>query len=1244
MYIKFIFFACVALCLWNTGVLARCVMRGTCAVVNGLEKPCPVDTEPPALLTQLPKEERDHIFSLLELRCPFVLYDESGNLKPDEDILLCCDAEQIRSMTNSMLLAAGVLGRCPTCLGNFVRQICEMNCAPDQARFVNVTTMVTPDNVLYVNEINYRLYNDFMIDAHKSCSGVIVPQSGIPAINLMCGNAPVCDADAWFGFSGNISVNPIAPVQVNFLRWPTPEDSMNARAPLCNETLAGNIPCSCIDCLANCGTLEVEIPDICEVLSVNCIGFSVGITFFVLTAIIFIILTLREYRKYRRQISDSEDLKYVYKVNVVIKIFQKCFQNIGIFTSDHPVLMILFTSWIAFGVSIGISQIIVTANPIELWSAPDSRSRQELNYFNSRFGPFYRASQVFMTFNGLDPFTVGNITYGPAFRLEAIQELIKLENAIIDIGKDDNTVTLTEVCYAPTRYPGVEKRFDQCLSMSITTYLPDRNNINNETYLNSIQGCINNYLALNCLADWGGGADPDMSFGGFSDKNYLEAKTLIINYPIASHLRQEDMVPVFEWEKKFIDLMQDYEKNWKSDFVDIAFGADRSIEDEIDRVSRAEIVPIAISYLIMFCYVILALGNVTRLKSFFVECKISVAVCCIIIVIIAIACAAGILGYTGITISLLALNVIPFFILSVGIDNVFLMVNELHYIESNLKSFEDYKEDLSFNMKRRYVFGKMMKNVGPSMFVSSLTQISCFSIGTISNLPAVRTFAIFAAIALGFLFLFQITIVVGILSIDYRRTVQNRYDIFCCIRKKVLDDENPLQDGARNQGIIQRFMEPYANFILNWRVKITVALLFMAMIGVSVILIPQIEVGLDQEMALPQDSFVYKYLQAVNNILPAGPPVFFVVKSGLNFTNHDHQNVLCGGLTCNEDSLSTQIFVASRNTETTYIQKSSNSWLDDFLEWTTLPGSCCKYNSTDGGFCSSKDESPECEYCSIERSDYAGGLRPAAEAFGKHIPAFLKDPPGEICSKGGLASYGGNVNYVLDSQGLATVYDTKFMAFHKSLVTSKDYFLAVKNAYEISANITKTIQTRTGLDVEVFPYSVFYVYYEQYLTIWEDAFASIGFSLLGALFINFLVTGFNFLTTGALLLNVIMIVVELMGVMFIWNIPLNAVSTINLIVAIGIAVEFCSHMAYAYATSKCPPKEKVHDAIKKVGSTIITGITLTNVPIIVLAFSYTEIIEVFFFRMLFSLVILGFLHGMVFFPVLLSFLNDIKHR
>lgn len=113
---------------------------------------------------------------------------------------------------------------------------------------------------------------------------------------------------------------------------------------------------------------------------------------------------------------------------------------------------------------------------------------------------------------------------------------------------------------------------------------------------------------------------------------------------------------------------------------------------------------------------------------------------------------------------------------------------------------------------------------------------------------------------------------------------------------------------------------------------------------------PHIEIGLDQELSMPHDSHVLKYFQDLKSYLNIGPPVYFVVGEGLDYSKIEDQNLLCGGQYCNSDSLSTQLYLASKLGSETYIGRPSNSWIDDFIDWSSID-KCCKYFPNNGSFC-----------------------------------------------------------------------------------------------------------------------------------------------------------------------------------------------------------------------------------------------------------------------------------------------------
>lgn len=136
---------------------------------------------------------------------------------------------------------------------------------------------------------------------------------------------------------------------------------------------------------------------------------------------------------------------------------------------------------------------------------------------------------------------------------------------------------------------------------------------------------------------------------------------------------------------RFIEVLKDWEANQPSDsLLDIAFSAERSVEDEVARVSESEMSTIIISYLVMFAYIAITLGHINSFRTILLDSKLVLGIGGIVIVLCSVGCSLGVSGYAGITTTLLTVEVIPFLVLAVGVDNIFIIV-QTHHRLSNLK-------------------------------------------------------------------------------------------------------------------------------------------------------------------------------------------------------------------------------------------------------------------------------------------------------------------------------------------------------------------------------------------------------------------------------------------------------------------------------------------------------------------------------------------------------------------------------
>uniref|UniRef100_A0AAY5EZC2 SSD domain-containing protein n=1 Tax=Electrophorus electricus TaxID=8005 RepID=A0AAY5EZC2_ELEEL len=1009
---------------------------------------------------------------------------------------------------------AFVADRCPACFFNFMTLFCELTCSPYQSLFLNATEF-SPDpahNSTNVVKLSYYINQTFADAMYEACMDVQAPSSNVKALGLLCGrDSSTCTPTNWIQYMFNTD-NGQVPFAIDPVFSGTPTHASRADAAY----FAWSPTCS-------------------------------------------------------HQVSCSDLLGERFE-----SALRELFSRWGSFCARRPLLVILVSVVLVTACSTGLAYMRVTTDPVDLWSAPGSRARQEKDYFDQHFGPFFRTEQLIITtpwtnWTSFEPTSGPPIPFSPILTLDLLFQVLDLQTAIEDLEADYNgeKVTLEDICMSP-----LAPYNNNCTILSVLNYFQNSREVLNHTfgdefytyfdYHTHFLYCVSSPVALDdtghfhdpCMGTFGGPVFPWLVLGGYEGTAYSNATALVITFPVNNYLKDTDKLgKARAWEKEFVEFL----KNYSNPNITVAFNSERSIEDEIDRESNSDISTIVVSYAIMFIYVSVALGRIYSFPRILVDSKISLGIAGILIVLSSVACSLGIFSYAGIPLTLIVIEVIPFLVLAVGVDNIFIIVQTFQRDER--MQHEELHQQI----------GRILGDVAPGMFLSSLSETVAFFLGAMSNMPAVRTFSLFAGLAVLIDFLLQISCFVSLLGLDVQRQERNRLDILCCV--KLSDASEEKTDGV----LFYFFKKMYAPFVLKDWVR-------------------------------PLDSYVLDYFGNLSAYLHTGPPVYFVVEDGYDYRTSDGQNRVCGGVGCNNDSLVQQIYTASL--------------MSDYLD---------RAASVSGACVAVVDDS--CVHCRPMTPD--GKRRPNGTDFTRFLPMFLSDNPNIKCGKGGHAAYSAAVQ--LKDNGTA-VGATHFMSYHTILNTSADSISAMKMARQLAHNISLSmgLANRT---YHVFPYSVFYVFYEQYLTIAHDTALNLGVSLAAIFVVSTVLLGFELWSAALVSLTIAMILVNMFGVMWLWSISLNAVSLVNLVMSCGISVEFCSHIVRGFSVStKATRVERAQEALSHMGSSVFSGITLTKFGgILILALSKSQIFQVFYFRMYLAIVLLGALHGLVFLPVLLSY-------
>uniref|UniRef100_A0A9J7ZK85 SSD domain-containing protein n=1 Tax=Cyprinus carpio carpio TaxID=630221 RepID=A0A9J7ZK85_CYPCA len=889
----------------------------------------------------------DH-YELFKSVCPMLAHGEGKTLA-------CCSFRQLTALQSSLTLSKAVLIRCPSCADNFAHIHCATTCSPNQSQILKITktaNITQPAGMVKEAVVGYEAYvsTSFSDASFRSCKNVRIPATGGYAIATMCGRygATLCTPQRWLDFQGDSS-NGLAPLDINFKLLP---DGQTAGLPPgavlfagtalnCNETTpTGGEACSCQDCEQSCPAVP-QPPPLPEPFMIGRLDGVLVICIIVFSCI-FLLLICYVILEYTIRYQKSKGAR---KASLATQEFLgSLFQTWGTIMARYPLIVLPVCLVVVLAFAVGIKDIELTTDPVQLWSAPQSRAMREKAFHDANFDPFYRTNQLILT----APDSHIKI-YGVCFfHADLIIELLELQQKIqaIEFWSDElnRTASLKDVCYAPLN-PDNPSLTD-CAVNSLPQYFQNSmDNLNAQVNMTELGVtkevdwrdhfiyCVNSPLSfkditalgMSCMADYGGPVFPFLAVGGYENEEYTTAEALILTFSLNNYARTDVKFKVAEeWERGFLEIVQEYQKNPNTNFT-FAYMAERSLEDEINRTTAEDIPIFMISYAVIFLYIAVALGEYSSCKRILVDSKFLVGLGGILVVGCSVMASMGFYAWIGIPSSLVILQVVPFLVLAVGADNIFIFVLE-------------YQRDMRrTGEKREEHIGRVLGNVAPSMLLCSLSESVCFFLGALSTMPAVKSFALYAALAVLMDFILQMTAFVALLSLDARRQDANRCEIACCVTVKTPHPSEP------NQGVLLPLMKKYyAPALLNPVSRVLVMVVFLATFCACVFLLFHVKVGLNQELAMPSDSYMLDYFAYLYKYFEVGVPTYFITTKGFNFTSEEGINAVCSSVGCDQFSFTQKLRYATEYPERSYLAIPASSWVDDYIDWLNPGSKCCR--------------------------------------------------------------------------------------------------------------------------------------------------------------------------------------------------------------------------------------------------------------------------------------------------------------
>ena len=774
----------------------------------------------------------------------------------------------------------------------------------------------------------------------------------------------------------------------------------------------------------------------------------------------------------------------------------------------------------------------------KLWVPADTQAQDDLKYVDGYYGSEARFGEVIVK-----PADGGD-ALRPAILAAALVVVARIEAATVEW--DGATLAWTDQCFKVGPACSIS-HLGQIFSAA-TQYDTDAeilDAVNAVPLVNPTTGMPVNLEAV------AGGVSRD------ADGAVLGAESLRIGFLTQSHETivdgdgQDPRGDAFE--QVLLDAF-----NEGVDGVDLSFVVSRSFSDEFGDAINADLTLLQAAFVLILSYAALMLS---KWDEGCVGSRVAVTFSGIVAIGLATGSAYGLCSMFGLFYSPL-MNVLPFLLLGVGVDDMFVVVNAY--------DLETHREP-GLGLKLRVA--KSLASAGASITVTSLTDMFAFLIGSNTSLPALRNFCFYAAFGILFTFFFQVTWFVAWLTMDEWRRAGNRRDVACCLT--VPKDAccaccAPREDGRTKMG---RWMgDTLGGVLTDKKVKAGVLVAFAAVAAGGFAGCALMKIDADVNNFIPGGSYLKEWIADSD-------AMYRSLGDGIDVYTRDMD-------VHTETGATTLLAASAAFRADPYVADASVvSWIEAF-----------------------------------------DAHRGASGAFA------LGDLFSFVTSASGAAFY--NDIVWVNETGAAPLEGVRVTRIRGNHIKTDSSNEKVKSMDSLRATLASVEGNEEG---KIFAFASAWLNYEQYKAIEVEAIRNISSTMaVMVVIIAFLLV--NPKAVAVVCLCLCLIIINIIGYMHFWDLTLDSVTIIMLIIALGLSVDYAAHIGRAFMEVPGTPDERLRLCLENMGVAVLNGAVSTFLAVLLLSLSKSYVFITFFCQ-LFLCIVFGLAHGLLLLPVLMSIVN-----